>query len=173
MRRTGHRDSKKKQVTVPFKALSLAPKKIVTATVLSAPVLLVISLGRISLAHLVLYPENPRFTTSHFLKQKHISKRTPEQNLGKSEPFRQDTCPALSETMRHGSFWWDYDFMFWKDRHRPHVSPVTYTMKPEQRSQWSLRIFFFQALSGKKHPPVLGRLPLWQFHFNKSIDVNT
>lgn len=62
------------EATVPFKALSLAPKKIVTATVLSAAALLPISLGRMSLAHLVLYPENPRFTTSHFLKQTHNNK---------------------------------------------------------------------------------------------------
>lgn len=65
------------EATVPFKALSLAPKKIVTATVLSAAAPPAISLGRISLAHLLLYPENPRFTTSHFLKQTH-SVETPQ-----------------------------------------------------------------------------------------------
>lgn len=75
------------KVTVPFKALSLAPKKIVTATVLSAPEFLLISLGRITLAHLVLYPESPRFTTSHFLKQTHVSERTPHPTRTKLEKF--------------------------------------------------------------------------------------
>lgn len=39
---------------LPFSALSLAPKKTVTATGLSEPSLFLRSLGRIMLAHLVL-----------------------------------------------------------------------------------------------------------------------
>lgn len=66
-----------------FKALSLAPKKIVTATVLSAPALSVISLGKINLAHLVLYPESPRFTTSHFLTS--LSARYAPQPFSRKE----------------------------------------------------------------------------------------
>lgn len=42
------------QVAVPLSALSLAPKKIVTATGLSSPLPFLTSLGRIILAHLVL-----------------------------------------------------------------------------------------------------------------------
>lgn len=96
---------KKKQATLPFKALSLAPKKMVTATILSALVLSVISLGRINLAHLVLYPDIPRFTTSHFLKQRHISERTsllcpPRQNLGSFKLFCQPICLYPSQEKR-------------------------------------------------------------------------
>lgn len=123
------------------KALSLAPKKMVTATVLSALALLVISLGRINLAHLVLYPESPRFTTSHFLKQRHISKRTSlpcpaEQNLASFEPF----ClrPSLNNEVPWNTPTENVGLSLHVLKVHAQVAhvvlPATSTMKPEQQS---------------------------------------
>lgn len=71
---------------VPFSAQSLAPKKTVTAAMLlSSKLCLLMRRGRTILAHLELYPDNPLFTTSHFLRGKRVahplslSSRSPQQ----------------------------------------------------------------------------------------------
>lgn len=62
------RDDAQREIFLPSKAQSLAPKKTVTAAIGASE--MGTMRGSTILAHLVLYPDKPLFTTSHFLINK-------------------------------------------------------------------------------------------------------